>query len=154
MDLKEIKQILKMMDEHGLSEFLWEREGEKIELKSKMSNCITSQPIQVPTAIPTAIPTPIPVASEPAPKTSTGIPSTLKEIVSPIVGTFYAASNPNSESFVKIGSQVTEKTTVCIVEAMKILNEIKAEISGTITEICVTNGQPVEFGQVLFRVKP
>ncbi|MCD6303814.1 MAG: acetyl-CoA carboxylase biotin carboxyl carrier protein, partial [Planctomycetes bacterium] len=74
-------------------------------------------------------------------------------IKSPMVGTFYAAESPDAEPYVSVGSQVGPDTVVCIVEAMKVMNEIKAECSGQIVEICVENGQPVEYGQVLFRVK-
>ncbi|MDD5328255.1 MAG: acetyl-CoA carboxylase biotin carboxyl carrier protein [Phycisphaerae bacterium] len=78
----------------------------------------------------------------------------LVEIKSPLIGTFYATPSPDSEPYVEVGSQVDEQTVVCIIEAMKVMNEIKAETSGTIAEILVTSGQAVEYGQVLFRVKP
>jgi len=77
----------------------------------------------------------------------------LAEIKSPIVGTLYATPSPDSENYVEVGSRVEPQTVVCIIEAMKVMNEIKAEISGTIREILVSNGQAVEYGQVLFRVK-
>ncbi len=78
----------------------------------------------------------------------------LVEIKSPIVGTFYATPSPDSGPYVEVGSQVTPQTVVCVIEAMKVMNEIKAETSGTIVEVLVTNGQAVEYGQVLFRVRP
>ena len=78
----------------------------------------------------------------------------LIEINSPIVGTFYATPSPDSEPYVDIGSEVQAQTVVCIIEAMKVMNEIKAEVSGTIVEVLVTNGQAVEYGQALFRVRP
>jgi acetyl-CoA carboxylase biotin carboxyl carrier protein len=78
----------------------------------------------------------------------------LKEIRSPMVGTFYKAPEPGAESYVRVGSRVSPGQTVCIIEAMKIMNEIEAEITGTVREISVEDGQPVEFGQVLFRVDP
>jgi len=78
----------------------------------------------------------------------------LVEIKSPIVGTFYVTPSPDSEPYVELGSAVRPQTVVCIIEAMKVMNEIKAEASGTIAEILVTNGQAVEYGQVLYRVKP
>ncbi len=88
--------------------------------------------------------------------TSQATPGTenLVEIKSPIVGTFYATPSPKSEDYVEPGSTVKPQTVVCIIEAMKVMNEIKAETSGTIVEILVTNGQAVEYGQVLFKVKP
>jgi len=78
----------------------------------------------------------------------------LAEINSPMVGTFYSAASPDGEPFIAIGSAVTEETVVCIIEAMKVMNEIKAECDGTIAEICVKNAQPVEYGQALYRIKP
>lgn len=78
----------------------------------------------------------------------------LVEIKSLMIGTFYAKPSPDSEPYVEIGSSVDPQTVVCVIEAMKVMNEIKAETSGTIAEICVTNGQAVEYGQVLFKVKP
>ena len=78
----------------------------------------------------------------------------LIEIVSPMVGTFYAAPSPDSDSFIVPDARVNDDTVICIVEAMKVMNEIKAECAGTVVEICVKNAQPVEYGQVLFRVKP
>ncbi|MBS3822029.1 MAG: acetyl-CoA carboxylase biotin carboxyl carrier protein, partial [Phycisphaerae bacterium] len=93
-------------------------------------------------------PAPAPDAKDENPKDN------LVEITSPMVGTFYAAPSPDSEAFVKVGDFVGEESVVCIVEAMKVMNEIKAECSGTIAEVCVKNAEPVEFGHVLFRVKP
>jgi acetyl-CoA carboxylase biotin carboxyl carrier protein len=78
----------------------------------------------------------------------------LIEIKSPMVGTFYAASSPDSDPYASVGAAVTEDSVVCIVEAMKVMNEVKAECSGTVVEVCVKNAQPVEYGQVLFRVEP
>jgi acetyl-CoA carboxylase biotin carboxyl carrier protein len=115
-----------------------------------------------------AAPLPVPIAvSVPAAPPSSGSPSeteaparapastpALKEIRSPMVGTFYKAPEPGAESYVKVGSRVTPGQTVCIIEAMKIMNEIEAEIAGTVREISVEDSQPVEFGQVLFRVDP
>ncbi len=91
-----------------------------------------------------------PVAAAPA---QPAVDPNLKEIVSPIVGTFYTAPSPDSPAYIKIGDTVTDDSVVCIVEAMKVMNEIKAELSGTITEMCVENGQAIEFGQVLYKVK-
>jgi acetyl-CoA carboxylase biotin carboxyl carrier protein len=81
-------------------------------------------------------------------------PSNLKEVVSPMVGTFYASPSPESAAYAQVGKQVNVGDVVCIIEAMKVMNEIKSEIAGVISEILVENGQPVEYGQPLFRVKP
>jgi acetyl-CoA carboxylase biotin carboxyl carrier protein len=85
------------------------------------------------------------------PQTEAGPP--LKDIVSPMVGTFYRAASPESPPFAEVGKNVTEETVVCIIEAMKVMNEIKAEVQGTIAEVVAENGKPVQFGQVLFRVR-
>ncbi len=117
-----------------------------------------SGPGVVPASMPSAYPAvqvgvappagPVPPSAEVAPK------STLKEIRSPMVGTFYAAPEPGAEPYIKVGTRVSSGQTVCIIEAMKIMNEIEAELSGTIREVCIEDAQPVEFGQVLYRVDP
>ena len=89
----------------------------------------------------------------PAAPESTPAASNFKEILSPMVGTFYTAASPDSPAFVEVGQQISSESVVCIIEAMKVMNEIKAEISGTIVEIIAQNGQSVQFGEVLFRVK-
>ena len=98
-----------------------------------------------------AAPAEPPAASQSAAEAATG--EELIEIKSPMVGTFFAAPSPDSEPYVKVGAGVSEDTVVCVVEAMKVMNEIKAECTGTVTEICIKNAQPVEFGQALFKVK-
>lgn len=139
-DLEQIKQMIRLMDEHGLVELCIEHGQDKICLKRQQI-----QPVQ-------------PTAMHPAPTTTPGIPAqpakNMVEIKAPLVGTFYRASRPDAEPFVDVGSQIEPRTVVCIIEAMKVLNEIKAEVSGTIVEICTKNGQPVEYGQTLFRVRP
>ncbi|HEX5003993.1 MAG TPA: acetyl-CoA carboxylase biotin carboxyl carrier protein [Gemmatimonadales bacterium] len=100
-------------------------------------------------------PPPAPAAPGAAPAAAVAAPaSTLKDIKSPMVGTFYKAPEPGAEAYVKVGSRVTQGQTVCIIEAMKIMNEIEAEVSGVIREILVEDTSPVEFGQVLYRVDP
>ena len=146
MELKEIKQILKLMDEHGLSEFTLERDGEKLIIKGQVPAAVAPilmQPQAVAPAAPAAAPAP---AEEP-------VDDSIQVITSPMVGTYYSAPSPDSEPFVRPGSVINADSTVCIIEAMKIMNEIKAEMSGAITEMCVSNGQAIEFGQELFKVK-
>ena len=149
MDLKEIKLLIDMMRKNDLSVFKMENEGFKITLKKNTGfQPVVTQaaPIAPGVAAPVAA---APVAAEAAPKET--VPS--KEIVSPMVGTFYTAASPESAPFVTVGMEVTEDTVVCIIEAMKVMNEIKSEVSGTITEIVAENGKPVQFGQALFKVK-
>jgi len=101
-------------------------------------------------ALPAALPAAAPAATEEAARPA----AALKEIRSPMVGTFYAAPEPGAEPYVKIGSRVSTGQTVCIIEAMKIMNEIEAEVSGVVREVSVEDAQPVEFGHVLFRIDP
>ena len=109
----------------------------------------------VPVALaPGGAPMPAPTAPTAAPAAVAAPVSTLKEIQSPMVGTFYAAPEPGAEPYVRVGQRVVPGQTVCIVEAMKIMNEIEAEVSGVVREVCVEDAQPVEYGQVLFRVDP
>ena len=143
------------MKKNGLSVFKMEREGFKITLKTAdaegTTQIITSGPHPVAAA---PAPAAAPLASAAAPAAASAAPaSSLAEIKSPIVGTFYASPSPDSPPFVSVGQTVTPDTVVCIVEAMKVMNEIKAEVSGVIAEVAAENGKPVQFGQALFRVK-
>lgn len=157
MDFKDIKKIVELMDEHGLSQFKLEQDETKLELKkggdadvSAISQLMAAAPAPI-AAAPTAAPAPAPVAAPAA--DSDGLAPGTEEITSPMVGTFYTASAPDADAFVKVGDKVSAETTVCIVEAMKVMNEIQAEISGEILEILVENGTAVQFGEPLFRVK-
>ena len=147
MDLKEIKEIIALMRKNDLSVFKMEKEGFKITLKKGTDFqpvIATAAPVAPAAAAPAAA-----VATADAPKDE----ASLREITSPMVGTFYGSASPESPAYVSVGQEVTEDTVVCIIEAMKVMNEIKAEISGEIVEIVAENGKPVQFGQVLFRVK-
>jgi acetyl-CoA carboxylase biotin carboxyl carrier protein len=150
LDLKEIKELIALMRKNDLSVFKMEKEGFKITLKKGTD----FQPI-----ITTAQPAPIPVApgtvaTVTTPDTSApSETSRLREITSPMVGTFYSAPSPDSPSFVTVGQEVTEDTVVCIMEAMKVMNEVKAECRGVIAEIVAESGKPVQYGQVLFTVR-
>ncbi len=151
-DLKKIKQLIDIMKENGLVEIEIKHDDDKIVLKR-------AQPQQAFTPVSMMMP-----ESVPGPGGSAGVGASsgpaaasqenLVEIKSPIVGTFYATPSPDSEPYVEVGSVVNPHTVVCIIEAMKVMNEIKAETDGTVVEVLVTNGQAVEYGQVLFRVRP
>ena len=147
LDLKDIKELIALMKRNDLSVFKLEKEGIKITLKkgNDFQPVISSS-----AAAPYAAPLAAPVASAPAPASMEKLP----EITSPMVGTFYSAASPEAPAFTKVGQQVDENTVVCIIEAMKVMNEIKAEAKGTIVEIVAENGKPVQFGQALFRIKP
>jgi acetyl-CoA carboxylase biotin carboxyl carrier protein len=151
-DVRTIKYLVGLMSQHDLSEIDL-REGElRIRLR-RGSKERTPPPAPLPTAAPMASPASSP--SEPPAGKEPGRPAKeLLPIKSPTVGTFYSAASPDAEPFVHVGSKVTPTTIVCVIEAMKIFNEIPAEHSGVIAQILVENQQPVEFGQVLFLVDP
>jgi acetyl-CoA carboxylase biotin carboxyl carrier protein len=144
VDLKDIKAIIDLMQKNGLTAFEMEKDGFRISLAKETGYA----PAMAYAAPPVAAATPAPAPAEAAVPAASG-----KEIPSPMVGTFYSSPSPESPSFVKAGQKVTPDTVVCIIEAMKVMNEIKAEVSGTITEVAAENGQPVQFGQALFRYK-
>jgi acetyl-CoA carboxylase biotin carboxyl carrier protein len=154
IDLKDVKRLAQLLRETP--------EIGSIEVKGWFgTGVVITRTTAAPVAVPMAMSAP-PAAPSGAPaEADRGTPARapvaappLKEIRSPMVGTFYKAPEPGAESYVRVGSRVTPGQTVCIIEAMKIMNEIEAEISGTVREISVEDGQPVEFGQVLFRVDP
>ena len=151
MELKDIKIIIDLMKKNDLSVFEMEKEGFKIKLKKGFgtpeSYGVPSTPPPVYQLAPTTLPPQISTA-EAAASSPKG-----PEIVSPMVGTFYAAMSPDSPPYVKVGQTVTADMVVCIVEAMKVMNEIKAEQSGVVAAILVENGKPVQFGQPLFRLQ-
>ncbi len=153
MDIKDIKMLIDLMRKNDLSVFKMEQEGFKITLKRGQEPIITALAPAAATAAP-AIAAPVAASAPTAAASAPAAPAeTFREIVSPMVGTFYASPSPDSPAYIQVGQTVTPDTVVCIVEAMKVMNEIKAEISGTITEICAENGKPVQFGQALFKVK-
>jgi acetyl-CoA carboxylase biotin carboxyl carrier protein len=151
-DIKEIKAIIDLMKKHDLSVFEIEKEGFRLKLQRGDS---ASQPATTAPAAAGGLSKGAAAAvAEPPPPAAKAIESVpMKEIVSPMVGTFYLAASPDAPVFVEVGKPVTEDTVVCIIEAMKVMNEIKAETSGVIAEVLAENGKPVQFGQALFRVR-
>ena len=157
VDIKEIRTLIDLMKKNGVAVFKMEREGFKITLKTSEAtvshSVVTSQPMVAfsgPAAQPA--PAPEPAASAPAPAAAPAASGGI-EIKSPMVGTFYSSPSPDSPAFVSVGQEITPDTVICIIEAMKVMNEVKAEVAGTVTEICADNGKPVQFGQVMFRLK-
>jgi acetyl-CoA carboxylase biotin carboxyl carrier protein len=152
-NLQKIKELIELMKLNDLVELEIVDGDSKIHLKRPQAQppSITALPVVAP-AVPQAAKTPSaePLEVKPAP----GEPEDVEEIKSPMVGTFYTAPSPDSEPYVEVGSEIEPETVVCIIEAMKVMNEIKAQVTGTITQIMVANGQAVEYGQVLFRFKP
>jgi acetyl-CoA carboxylase biotin carboxyl carrier protein len=150
LELKDIKAVIDLMKKNDLSVFEMEKDGFRLKLQKGAGDQ---------TVFSSGAPAPAPAANAPgttaapAPAAEAATASTLKDIVSPMVGTFYRAGSPETPAFVDVGKEVSEETVVCIIEAMKVMNEIKAETKGVIAEIVAENGKPVQFGQVLFRVK-
>ena len=151
LELKDIKAIIDLMKKNDLAVFKLEKEGMKIELEAHRHpvQLVATQPVvqSAPGTAPVVMPSSAPPAPPVEPK------ATYKEVVSPMVGTFYRAPSPDSAPYVQVGQDITTDTVVCIIEAMKVMNEIKAEVQGVIAEVLVENGTPVQFGQPLFRVK-
>ena len=161
MDIKEIKGIIDLMRKNGLSEFEYEKDGTKIRIRRGPDGepqVIASSPGLIPApavlpvsaGVPLAVAPAAPVSAPPAAPTASALPS----INSPMVGTFYSSPAPDAPPYVEVGTMVNAETVVCIIEAMKVMNEIKAEMSGTIVEVLAESGKPVEFGKPLFRIKP
>ena len=144
VDLKEIRKIVELMNEHELSYFHLEEEGVNLKLK-KGADIVQVAQAAMPAAAPVAA---APVAGDAAPAAPAG-----DEITAPMVGTFYEASSPEAGPFISIGDTISEGQTLCIIEAMKVMNEIKSETSGTIIAIVAKDGEPVQFGDALFRVQ-
>jgi len=142
------------MRKNDLSVFKMEKEGFKITLKKGTDfQPVIATPAPVALPAPASVPVPVAAVSTPAATPSSKEPNNLREITSPMVGTFYSAPSPESPPYVTIGQEVTEDTVVCLVEAMKVMNEIKAEVRGVIAEVIAENGKPVQFGQALFTVR-
>ncbi len=159
-DLQKIKKLIEIMKQNELVEVEIKHGDDKIFLKRSQPQPAVGETVTGAGTIgpesgaapagPNATPSSAPLSQPSAPQQE----EDLVEIKSPIVGTFYVTPSPDSEPYVELGSVVRSQTVVYIIEAMKVMNEIKAETSGTIVEILVTNGQAVEYGQVLFKVKP
>ncbi|HEU5070861.1 MAG TPA: acetyl-CoA carboxylase biotin carboxyl carrier protein [Verrucomicrobiae bacterium] len=151
MDLKDIKAIIDLMKKNSVAEFEMEKEGFKIRLKRSGG----SAPVAVGDDVPQISYVPQVVAAAPGAAAAAPAPvSSGIEIKSPMIGTFYRSPSPESAAYVEVGTEVGPDTVVCIIEAMKVMNEIKAEVKGVITEILIDNAKPVEFGQPMFKVRP
>ena len=158
-DIEKIKELIDIMKENDLVEIEIKHDDDKIFLKRSQPQSAQNHPTVVPVmavngpAVP-AGPNAAQTAAAQEPSAELQKDDGLVDMKSPMVGTFYSAASPDSGPYVEVDSEITPQTVVCIIEAMKVMNEIKAEVSGTVAEILVTNGQAVEYGQVLFKVKP
>jgi acetyl-CoA carboxylase, biotin carboxyl carrier protein len=165
MDLSYLRKLVKLVDESGVDELEIEEEGTRVRIAKSKSNSI----LQVPAAstlqyLPqqsTTYQPAVPVENSPQPSNFTekgSLPQTTEkkyhEVRSPIVGTFYRAPAPNADPYVEVGSNVQVGTVLCIIEAMKLMNEIESDVAGRVVKICVENGQPVEYNQCLFMIDP
>ncbi len=152
MNIKEIKEMLQLMAEHNLTEVEIEKDGLKVKLKKGGSGRYITESVSdaSPMVIPIARKSADSFAAAEAPKQDAANISVVK---SPMVGTFYAAPTPDQAPYVTLGKSVKEGDVLCIVEAMKLMNEIKAEVSGKVVEVLVKNGQPVEFDQPLYKIQ-
>jgi acetyl-CoA carboxylase biotin carboxyl carrier protein len=160
IDYEEINRLIKLLEEKKLVEFELEVEGFKIKIRRNGTpSACTSSSLSSPVTPTNIAPMQNSTGYEPSPETSEAaapqeIGGPLHVITSPIVGTFYRASSPNAPPFVEIGEPVKKKQTLCIIEAMKLMNEIESDVDGIIEEIYAENGKPVEFGQKLFAIQP
>jgi acetyl-CoA carboxylase biotin carboxyl carrier protein len=157
VDLPEIERILDFMQKHGLEEFEYERNGLRIRLKKPAAVAPVSARLVHSPEIVVAAPSAPPGAAPSAPKEAApeaGRSDDLHIIKSPIVGTFYASASPGAEAFVTTGSHVEAGQVLCIIEAMKLMNEIEADVAGEVARIFVENGHPVEYGEPLFGIHP
>jgi acetyl-CoA carboxylase biotin carboxyl carrier protein len=154
MDIRKVKKLIELLDESGIAEIEITEGDESVRISRSSSSAPAPAAVHVPApAPPAAAPPPAPAAT--APPSAPAAPSVADdsegyEVTAPMVGTFYASSSPGAPSFVQVGDHVDEGDTLCIVEAMKMMNQIEAEVSGVIKSIRVQNGDPVEYGQILF----
>ncbi|HMQ04191.1 MAG TPA: acetyl-CoA carboxylase biotin carboxyl carrier protein [Pyrinomonadaceae bacterium] len=153
-NMDELRELAELVNEHGFTDFEFENENIRVRLsKTPPASAVQYLP-QAPMAAPGAAPAlPIPQSAPEATQPEPSAEDDLYKIVSPIVGTFYRSPGPDKDAYVKEGSKVTPPTIVCIVEAMKLMNEIEAEVEGEVVKIYVENGQPVEYGQPLFGIR-
>ncbi len=151
MDIRKVKKLIELLDESGIAE-IEISEGEESLRISRYSSNAPAAPAPVAYAPPPAAAAPAPAAPAAAPAPAAEPEEEGQKIIAPMVGTYYSASSPGAKPFVEVGDKISVGDTLCIIEAMKMMNQIEAEISGTVKSIRVQNGEPVEYGQVLFVV--
>ena len=157
MNLKDIKGIVDLMKKNAISEFEMEEADFKIKLKRDSGKTHGSGTLVAQEAVPVMLPAAnAPIPASPAPVAGAALEPAQEgpEVKSPMIGTFYRKPSPEADSYVDVGSMVEPDTVVCLIEAMKVMNEIKAEVKGTIAEVLAEDGKPVEYGQSLFRIEP
>jgi acetyl-CoA carboxylase biotin carboxyl carrier protein len=152
LDVEAVRQLLSLMSEHDLTELEIEQGDTVVRLRKAGAAAPAVSVMPVPAPMMSVLPQG--AAAAPAPAAAAKKEESLPSIKSPMVGTFYVSSSPEAQPYVKVGDHVSEDTVVCIIEAMKVFNEIRAETSGIVERILVKNAQAVEFGQALFVVRP
>jgi acetyl-CoA carboxylase biotin carboxyl carrier protein len=155
IDLKQLKELMRSLKQFDITELELEKNGERIKLARTAEGAVQALGA-VPSALHTSVPPPpsvLPASGAAAASAIAADDASMVYVTSPFVGTFYAAATPGSEPFVKVGSEIKPGQTLCIVEAMKLMNEIESEVSGTIVELLRENGKPVEYGDRLFKVR-
>lgn len=160
MQLSDVSNLVKLLDKSGLAELRFSDGTTNLVLKKPSTQVVASAPAYyapaAAPAAPAAAPASAPAAASAAPEAAApkAAASNLKDITSPMVGTYYAASSPDAPALAQVGQSVRPGQVVCIIEAMKIMNEIESDVAGEIVEVCVSNETPVEYGTVLYRVRP
>jgi acetyl-CoA carboxylase biotin carboxyl carrier protein len=155
VELKDIKAIIDLMKKNSITEFELEEKDSKLRMKRGTNGIAPPAPLEEPVQMtPMPAPTPMISAAAPTPVAAQVVNTGEVDIKSPMIGTFYRSPSPEAAPYVEIGAEVGPETVVCIIEAMKVMNEIKAEVKGIVTQALVENGKPVEFGQPLFKVRP
>jgi acetyl-CoA carboxylase biotin carboxyl carrier protein len=151
MDIRKVKKLIELLDESGIAEIEITEGEESLRISRHASSVAAPAPAPAPVAAPAA---PTPAPATPATSAPAAAPAEPEEegyaVTAPMVGTFYSSPSPGSPTFVQVGDKVSEGDTLCIVEAMKMMNQIESDVSGTIKSIRVQNGEPVEYGQILF----
>ena len=154
MDIRKVKKLIELLDESGIAEIEITEGEESVRISRNSTSVAAPAPVYAAAPAPLATPSPqvAPAAAAPAPSTAPAAADDSEgfEVNAPMVGTFYSAATPGAAAFVQVGDQVNEGDTLCIIEAMKMMNQIEAEVTGVIKSIRVQNGDPVEYGQTLF----
>ena len=159
IDIEFVESLIRMLDESSLDNLEIRRGGTRIRLSKSAGGNAVASVAQANNAAPAAESATAPAAPPPAPETAPASPpdtvsANLVEVTSPMVGTFYRAPSPEAAPYVEVGAAVAAGDVLCVIEAMKLMNELESEAAGRIVEICVDNAEPVDFGQVLFRFDP
>lgn len=157
LDLPEIQKLIRIIEKSPITVFELEDKDLKIKISKNGSHSpvvqsVMSSPLPAPMATPSFAPTAAPAEVQASPEKAPVVSKNIVEIKAPMVGTFYRAPSPDADPYVNVGDRIEPNRVLCIIEAMKLMNEVEAELSGKIIEVCVENAEPVEYGQVLFRI--